>query len=93
MSFWDFDHSLSDSVKLASIARSAKAAMDYAKGAMERADALGDVAAYKDMHMYWAGRCGVLEAAVDVLCVYIASIATQAKGGGLDELEASNDAA
>ena len=93
MNILDFDPSLSDSAKLASIARSAKAAMDYAEGAMERADALGDVAAYKEMHMYWAGRCGILEAAVDLLCVYIASIATQAKGGGLDELEASNDAA
>ena len=51
MNILDFDPSLSDSAKLASIARSAKAAMDYAEGAMERADALGDVAAYKEMHM------------------------------------------
>lgn len=91
MNILDFDPSLSDSAKLASIARSAKAAMDYAEGAMERADALGDVAAYKEMHMYWAGRCGILEAAVDVLCVYIASIATQAKGEGLDYWDEAQD--
>ena len=86
MNLLDFDPSLSDSAKLASIARSAKAAMDYAEGALSRAEAFST----DDLATTWACRAGYLEAAVEVLCAYLGQIAGHVKPDvlvpGLDDL-------
>jgi hypothetical protein len=71
-----FDRSLADSEKLAAVARTVKLAMDYAEGALQRADAIeGDLSSAA----LWARRSGLLEASMEVMCSYLGQIAGQVK--------------
>lgn len=86
MNVLKFDDTLGDSQKLAAVAVTVRQAMDYAEGALSRAEAFST----DDLATTWACRAGYLEAAIKILCAYLGQIAGHVKPDvlvpGLDDL-------